>query len=371
MPFEKIEKKAIEFLSELRELTDKFVANGSEGIVYKAGKLEMKLNSFAIADEFNSWRIADIYNELKSSILKWDYYSDKKDIDSIVFKEILDEMFKKIEDLYFYEIFGFFSTTVWPRDVEGLELPCRVFCGCADGWQKEPVLTDDGKAKFENVIRFENSLPDSEEKELLCMTISSQPEILEGREKCIYSDEQIEELKNFVRENWDIIILHNAGIIDSKGFLNALEIRAEPEKHFVKYRIRFWYKENFGNISIPFTPYYVAFDDESYEEAKVFYEKLKAELKETPEEKKGDLCVEDFDVLGPEEDTGKCCFCGAFFEGRGNSIWPIYWEMDGEKNRCCDKCNEEFVVAARKDRTLIMKFREKFGISYERYEDEK
>lgn len=92
------------------------------------------------------------------------------------------------------------------------------------------------------------------------------------------------------------------------------------------------------------------------------------EKKLTPEEKKVDLWVEDFEVLRPEEDTGKCCFCGSIFDGRGNSTWPIYYEQDGETYRCCDKCNEEYVVAARKDKTLIMKFREKFGISYERYE---
>lgn len=93
-------------------------------------------------------------------------------------------------------------------------------------------------------------------------------------------------------------------------------------------------------------------------------------LKETPEDKKGDFWLEDLDVLTPEEDTGKCCFCGAVYDGRGNSTWPIYYEQDGEKNRCCEKCNEKVVVAARADRTQIMKFRKKFGISYERYETE-
>lgn len=70
------------------------------------------------------------------------------------------------------------------------------------------------------------------------------------------------------------------------------------------------------------------------------------------------------------ETKAKCCFCDAVFDGMGNSTRPIYYERDGETHRCCDKCNEEYVVAARKDRTLIMKFREKFGISYERYTDE-
>lgn len=306
MTFEKIEKKAKAFVKKMHlYIEENIISQVSEKGVKAAEKLLKCLKKFAVVDSFSSFTILDVYNEIKIALLKWNRFADKKEKNDLRQKAILDEMFTIIEDLYFYEIFGFFSTTVWPRDVDGLKLPCRVFCGCADGWQKEPVLTADGKAKYENVIRFENSLPDSEEKELLCMTISSRPEILEGREKCIYSDEQIEELKSFVRENRDIIILHNAGIIDSKGFLNALEIRAEPEKHPVKYRIRFRYNENFGCISFPLISHYVSFDDESYEEAKAFYEKLKAELKETPEEKKGDLWVEDFEVLTPEEDTGR------------------------------------------------------------------
>lgn len=57
-----------------------------------------------------------------------------------------------------------------------------------------------------------------------------------------------------------------------------------------------------------------------------------------------------------------CCFCGKVFDGIGNSTWPIYYEADGETNRCCDKCNEEIVCETRKDWTLIMKFRKQFNI---------
>lgn len=72
----------------------------------------------------------------------------------------------------------------------------------------------------------------------------------------------------------------------------------------------------------------------------------------------------NFSVID-EGRTTKCCFCGSVFDGNGNSTWPIYYEEDGESNRCCSECNSKYVVAARKDRTLIMKIRKQFGISYE------
>jgi len=62
-----------------------------------------------------------------------------------------------------------------------------------------------------------------------------------------------------------------------------------------------------------------------------------------------------------------CCFCKALFDGTGNSTWPIYYKDDAETYRCCDECNEKYVVAARKDRTKIMQFRKQFGIDYTEY----
>ncbi len=322
-----------------------------------------KLKKFAVVDSFSSFTILDVNNEIKIALLKWERFADKEDRNAVQLKAIFDEMFEIMEDLYFYEIFGFFSTSVWPDDIEGLKLPCRIFCGCADGWQKEPVLTADGEVKFENVIRFENSLPDADEKELLCMTISSRPEILEGREKCIYSDEQIEVLKKFVRENRDIIVLHNAGIIDSAGFSDALKIRNEPEKHPVKYKVRLFLWDGTVENSFPIpTTYFVAMDDMDYAEAKDFYKKLKREL-----DWNYNFCIYDFDVLQPGKTKSVCCFCGEKFDGRGNSTWPIYFRQDGEKYRCCDKCNKEYVIPARVYGSRVMESGLRLRKNVERY----
>lgn len=59
-----------------------------------------------------------------------------------------------------------------------------------------------------------------------------------------------------------------------------------------------------------------------------------------------------------------CCFCGKEIKGYGNSTWPIYQDSDGEKNRCCDKCNSEYVITARINPLAIMTIREAFGIKY-------
>ena len=40
----------------------------------------------------------------------------------------------------------------------------------------------------------------------------------------------------------------------------------------------------------------------------------------------------------------KCCICGKKFVGWGNNPWPV--NID-EKARCCDKCNDTFVIPAR------------------------
>ena len=70
-----------------------------------------------------------------------------------------------------------------------------------------------------------------------------------------------------------------------------------------------------------------------------------------------------------ENEHGTCCFCKQDFKGLGNSTWPIYYKEDGETHRCCDECNKNIVGKARKDRRLIMNFREQFGIDYTEYEE--
>ena len=50
----------------------------------------------------------------------------------------------------------------------------------------------------------------------------------------------------------------------------------------------------------------------------------------------------------------KCCFCGKEFKGFGNSTWPIYPDVihceegkpNGEQMRCCDECNQKYVITA-------------------------
>ena len=45
-----------------------------------------------------------------------------------------------------------------------------------------------------------------------------------------------------------------------------------------------------------------------------------------------------------------CAICGAKYTGYGNStwgFWPDEKEDEGERLRCCDKCNMKFVVPAR------------------------
>lgn len=221
MTDKRLEKKAVKFIKKLQKLTVTFSSMGiTPAIVRKTVALDKYLKCFAIVDEFDSWKIVDVYNEVKISLLKWNRFADKENPECLQLKAILDSMFALIEDLYYYEIFGFFSTGVHPDEVPELRLPCYIRVGCADGWQREPYLKKDGTVGVENVIRFANK----DKHDLLCMTISDEPEILEGREKCVLSDEQINNLKDFVRQNKDIIVLHNAGVIDSKDFVDALKI---------------------------------------------------------------------------------------------------------------------------------------------------
>lgn len=42
-----------------------------------------------------------------------------------------------------------------------------------------------------------------------------------------------------------------------------------------------------------------------------------------------------------------CCICGKEFEGYGNNPWPIGNDVYSEEDRCCDKCNLDYVIPAR------------------------
>ena len=361
-----IDKKAKSFLEKLPVLTDKVLTNKNESD-FSSDFITLKklFDSFAIVDEFSDFLIIDCYNEIKISLMKWERFGDKSASVALEFKKLIDHFYEVMKDLYFYEIFGFFSTTVHPEDIPELNLPCKIFCGCAEGWEKEPYLTEDGKVAYEKVIRFQ----DPKNKEVpLCITIEN-PHLLEPRGKCSLSDEQIEIIKNFVRVNKGIIILHNLALIDSPSFHAALKIKIAPAKPPVKYRIVYSYKESDKADFIPQKKFYIDMDDMSYDEAVKCFKQIKIEMQDSFNAGPVDYDLTSLEILHPDEGKNFCCFCDSVFDGDGNSTFPIYYKVDCEKHRCCDECNEKYVIPARKDRKLIMQFRKQFGVDYTEYED--
>ena len=361
-----IDKKAKAFLEKLPVLTDKVLTNKNESD-FSSDFITLKklFDSFAIIDEFTDFLIIDCYNEIKISLMKWERFADKTSPVALEFKKLIEHFYEVMKDLYFYEIFGFFSTTVHPEDIPEFHLPCKLFCGCAEGWEKEPYLTEDGKAAYEKVIRFQ----DPENKEVpLCITIEN-PHLLEPREKCSLTDEQIEIIKNFVRVNKGIIVLHNLTLIDSPSFHAALKIKIAPAKPPVKYRIVYSYKESGKADFISQKKYYIDMDDMSYDEAIKCFEQIKMEMQDSFNAGPVDYDLTSLEILHPDEGKNFCCFCDSVFDGDGNSTFPIYYKVDCEKHRCCDECNDNYVIPARKDHSLIMQFRKKFGVDYTEYED--
>ena len=211
------------------------------------------------------------------------------------------------------------------------------------------------------------------------MTINDNPCLLEEHEKCSLSDEQIESVKNFIKKNKDIIILHNAAVIDSKDFISALKLRNSKDINKATYTIAFNYSVRFDSMEIPSKTYFVDMNDMSRWKAKRLFHKIKKEIdsdsKKAPENfgdgrfvlQRNFYKINMLKILKPSAMRRTCCFCCSVFKGYGNSTWPIYYEKDGETHRCCDECNEKYVGAARSDRALIMQLREKFGIDYTEY----
>ena len=361
------DEKAKEFIVRLPILTQNILTYMPE----EQSRAEMKslkdlFDSFAIVDEFNSFLIVDCYNEIKISLMKWERFADKNLPVSVDFKKLLDQMYEVMKDLYFYEIFGFFSTTVHPNDIPELNLPCKVFCGCAEGWQREPYLDENGKTKYINVIRFQ----DPNNKEVpLNIIIGGSAKLLEPREKCSLTDKQLRTLCNFVNHNRGNIILHNAGVIDSKQFFDSLKFRDRIDKS--KYCIKFEYIKHidaFPQTAIPSSFFYVDLDDMSYRKAKSFYKRIWKEIKKEPENLRDSYRLYSLKVLKIRPADNQCCFCKVIMKDFGNSTWPIYYKRDAEYYRCCDECNEKYVIAARQDKTLIMQFRKQFGIDYTEYD---
>ena len=361
-----IDKKAKRFIQALPVFTEQSIRSKNEIDFNKNAKsLKELFDSFAVVDEFSDFLIIDCYNEIKISLMKLERFADKTSPVALEFKKLIEHFYEVMKDLYFYEIFGFFSTTIHPEDIPELNLPCKLFCGCAEGWEKEPYLTEDGKAAYEKVIRFQD--PENKD-EPLCITIEN-PHLLGSREKCSLTDEQIEIIKNFVRVNKGIIVLHNLALIDSPSFHAALKIKISPANPPVKYRIVYSYKESDKDNLLPQKKFYIDMDDMSYDEAIKCFEQIKMEMQDSFNAGPVDYDLTSLEILHPDEGKNFCCFCDSVFDGDGNSTFPIYYKVDCEKHRCCDECNEKYVVAARKDRKLIMQFRKKFGVDYTEYKD--
>ena len=357
------DEKATDFIIKLREFTRKYLNPENENDFQKdAESLRTLFDDFAIIDVFSSFRIVDCYNEIKISLMKLERFADKNSDIYIPFEQLLHHFYTVMQNLYFYEIFGFFSTTIHPEDIPELNLPCKVFCGCAEGWQREPYLEKDGKVEYLNVVRFQ----DPENKEVpLCVTINGSANLLEPREKCSLSDAQLRILCNFVNHNRGSIILHIAGVLDSKQFFNALELRDKIYKS--KYCIEFEYVNTLYRRKKG--PYYVDMNDMTFSQAQKFYKKIWKEIRLEPENLDAAYPLYSLKVIKRRPASNSCCFCKKIFNDEGNSTWPIYYKEDSKYYRCCDACNEKYVIAARKDRTKIMQFRNQFGVDYTEYQD--
>ena len=358
-----IDKKAKRFIQTLPVFTEQSIRSKNEIDFNKNAKsLKELFDSFAVVDEFSDFLIIDCYNEIKISLMKWECFADKTSPVALEFKKLIDHFYEVMKDLYFYEIFGFFSTTIHPEDIPELNLPCKLFCGCAEGWQREPYLEKDGKVEYLNVVRFQ----DPENKEVpLCVTINGSANLLEPREKCSLSDAQLRILFNFVNHNRGSIILHIAGVLDSKQFYNALELRDKIYKS--KYCIEFEYVNTLYRRKKG--PYYVDMNDMTFSQAQKFYKKIWKEIRLEPENLDAAYPLYSLKVIKRRPASNSCCFCKKIFNDEGNSTWPIYYKEDSKYYRCCDACNEKYVIAARKDRTKIMQFRNQFGVDYTEYQE--
>ena len=362
------EEKAKSFIQFLPVFTEQFLTsmNNSE---FKKESVYLKelFDSFAIIDEFTDFRIIDCYNEIKISLMKWERFADKTSSVAQDFKKLLDHFYEVMKELYFYEIFGFFSTTVHPEDLPELNLPCKIFCGCADGWQREPYLDAKGRVQYIDVVRFQ----DPKNKEVpLSIIIGGSAELLEAREKCSLNDNELRILCNFVNHHRGSIILHNASVIDSKQFIDSLKLRDRIDKS--TYCIEFDYIKHISTelrLKLPSGNYYVDMNDMSYAKAKKFFSKISKEIKTEPENSEKSYHSLSLKILKCRPPVNKCCFCGVIMDSDGNSTWPIYYKRDAEYYRCCDECNKKYVIAARKDRKLIMQFRKQFNIDYTEYQE--
>jgi len=217
-------KQSRRFIYGLKKLTAGAIKGMASEEYYSSAKsLRELFDSFAIIEEF--YDPLDCYWETKIALQKYARFVDKSLPYARDFKNLLIHFFVVIEDIYFYETYGFFSTRMHPKEIPGLPVICQ--CGCLPFWPLEPVVDSFGHVIFKRVIRFYNK----DRIRPLCMTISKNPEILEGREKCRLTDEEIEGLKAFVRKNRDLIRRHYKEELDSIDFIMAVQKRSSKNNN--------------------------------------------------------------------------------------------------------------------------------------------
>lgn len=121
------EEKAKLFNEDLAALTEKVLNEVSADEYHSYAKaLKELFDSFAIIDEFNNMLIVDCFNIIKICMKQYSRFGNKELSYSSDFEKLLNHFYTVMEDLYYYEIFGFFSTTVHPEDIPELNLPCKV-----------------------------------------------------------------------------------------------------------------------------------------------------------------------------------------------------------------------------------------------------
>lgn len=222
--YEIIDERAEIFILHLKNTVNNFLRTGN---FPQKNSLLSELKSFAIIDKFTSLKIADVYIAIKGALLKLDFVMQKygKTYGAELLKNELFECYSIIEDLYFYEIFGFFSTTVHPHYFPEYKLPCKVLFACAPRvFEKEPSIDKFGNVRNKKVARFENRKFPDKQSEWLCITISKYPELLKHeKSKCILSDEQISAIKKFIILNLKLIKEHARGKWDSYEFLKKVK----------------------------------------------------------------------------------------------------------------------------------------------------
>ena len=61
-----------------------------------------------------------------------------------------------------------------------------------------------------------------------------------------------------------------------------------------------------------------------------------------------------------EKKKMKCCICGKSFYGNGNNAYPL---MRNRENKCCNECNNDYIIPLRMIEILAKKERNKTDAS--------